>query len=51
MNIIKEFQGYKWKEDRRGNVLDEPVPFRDHAVSGIRYYLGKEDNEPEIRFV
>lgn len=52
VNIIKEFQGYKWKEDRRGNVLDEPVPFRDHAMDAIRYYLGhSESNEPEIRLI
>lgn len=51
-NIIKEIQGYKWKEDRNGNVLDEPVPFRDHAMDAIRYYLGRVgDNEPEIRLI
>lgn len=51
-NIIKEFQSYKWKEDRYGNVLDDPVPFRNHAVDAIRYYLGHgEDNEPTIRLV
>ena len=51
-NIIKEIRGYKWREDRHGNVLDEPVPFRDHSMDAIRYYLGHgEDNEPQIRLI
>ena len=52
VNIIKEIKGYKWKEDRHGHVLDEPVPFRDHSMDAIRYYLGHgEDNEPQIRLI
>jgi len=52
VNIIKEIRGYKWREDRHGNVLDEPVPFRDHSMDAIRYYLGHgEDNEPSIRLI
>jgi len=52
VNIIKEIKGYKWKEDRHGHVLDEPVPFRDHSMDAIRYYLGHgEDNEPSIRLI
>lgn len=52
INIIKEIQGYKWKEDRNGNVLDEPVPFRDHAMDAIRYYLGREgNNEVGMRII
>lgn len=36
-NTIKEIQMYKWKEDRKGNVLDEPVKFNDHAMDALRY--------------
>ncbi|MBX3045145.1 MAG: PBSX family phage terminase large subunit [Candidatus Kapabacteria bacterium] len=36
-NIIKELKSYKWKEDRNGNILDEPVKFNDHLADGIRY--------------
>ncbi len=36
-NLIAEKQGYKYKEDRNGNVLDEPVKFKDHAVDAERY--------------
>lgn len=52
VNIIKELRGYKWRETKNGIVLDEPVPFRDHAMDAIRYYLGREgNNEPEIRII
>ena len=36
-NIIKEAQGYKRKEDKNGNVLEEPVKFMDHGMDGGRY--------------
>lgn len=37
-NTIKEFRNYKWREDKDGNTLDEPVKFMDHAclVPGTR---------------
>lgn len=38
-NLITEIQNYKWKEDKEGNVLDEPVKFRDHAMDAMRYGL------------
>ena len=37
VNVIKEFQTYKYKEDKNGNVLDEPVKFNDHGADAIRY--------------
>lgn len=37
VNILKEIKSYKWKVDKDGNVLDEPVKFMDHAMDGIRY--------------
>ena len=36
-NTIKEIRAYKYKEDKDGNVLDEPVKFQDHAVDALRY--------------
>ena len=36
-NVIKELKGYKWREDRNGNVLDDPVAFRDHLLDAWRY--------------
>jgi len=37
VNTIKEIRNYKWKEDRNGNILDEPVKYMDHAMDAMRY--------------
>lgn len=37
VNIIKERAGYKYKEDANGNIIDEPVKFRDDALDALRY--------------
>lgn len=37
VNLIKELKSYKWKCDRDGKVLDEPVKFNDHACDALRY--------------
>lgn len=39
VNVLKEKETYKWKEDKDGNVLDEPVKFNDHAMDAIRYAI------------
>ena len=36
-NTIEEIKNYKYKEDRQGNVLEEPVKFKDHAMDAMRY--------------
>jgi len=36
-NLLKESRSYKWKTDKEGKVLDEPVKFNDHALDAIRY--------------
>ena len=38
-NLINEFRSYKYREDRGGNVLEEPVKFRDHLADATRYAL------------
>lgn len=38
-NTIKEIKSYKWKEDRDGRVLDQPVKLNDHAMDALRYGL------------
>jgi phage terminase large subunit len=38
-NLITEFRNYKWREDKEGRVLDEPVKFRDHLVDAARYAI------------
>lgn len=45
LNIIKEIKMYKWKMDKNGKQLDEPVKLHDHLMDAIRYavftYLGQ----------
>ena len=37
VEYIKEIAGYKRKEDRNGNVLEDPVKFADHTQDALRY--------------
>jgi phage terminase large subunit len=37
INLLKEIRSYKWKTDKDGRVLDEPVKFNDHAMDAGRY--------------
>jgi len=41
VNLYREYAGYKWREDKDGNVLDEPVKFNDHLMDAIRYRIAK----------
>jgi phage terminase large subunit len=36
-NVLKEIKSYKWKVDKDGTVLDEPVKFNDHSMDAMRY--------------
>lgn len=47
-DFIKEIRSYKWKEDKNGNILDEPVKFNDHIVDGVRYALRTHYNRPPM---
>jgi len=38
-NLISELRSYKYREDRNGNVLEEPVKFRDHLMDAMRYAM------------
>ena len=46
-NTINEFQQYKWKEDRYGNVLPIPLDKHNHAMDMIRYALEDDMVEKE----
>lgn len=39
VNLNKERQFYKWKVDKNGHQLDEPVKFRDHLMDAKRYAI------------
>jgi len=38
-NILFEFQSYKWKTDKNGNLLDAPEDKDNHTIDSIRYVL------------
>ena len=38
-STIKEIKLYKWKEDKNGAILDEPVKHFDHAMDAMRYAI------------
>jgi len=42
-NVQTEIKGYKHKTDRMGNVLEEPLGYKDHAMDAMRYYLSMID--------
>ncbi len=39
VGLNTERKGYKWRVDKNGNILDEPVKFKDDAMSSLRYGL------------
>lgn len=39
VNTIKQIQGYQRREDRQGNILEEPMKFKDDLMDAIRYPL------------
>lgn len=47
VNLIEEIGQYKWRQSKDGDVLDEPLKFRDHALDAVRYYVGSRP-EPAV---
>lgn len=37
LNVIKESRQYKWKDDRDGNAVNEPIDAFNHAMDALRY--------------
>ena len=46
LNLIKEFQNYKWIEDKNGNLLNNPVNNYNHAIDAIRYAVYNKLSKP-----
>jgi phage terminase large subunit len=46
---INEFTVYKWREDKDGNVLPEPVDKNNHIIDSIRYACEDEMNYVQER--
>lgn len=51
VNLLKEIKSYKWKTDRDGKVLDEPVKFNDHALDAGRYGTFTHLHSPQLSWV
>ena len=47
-NLVKELRNYKWKTDRNGKKLDEPVKFNDHLCDSLRYAVFTKLNAPQL---
>lgn len=37
LNTIKEFRNYKWREDKNGVALGQPVDAFNHTIDAVRY--------------
>lgn len=47
-STIKEIQGWKWKTDKDGNQMEEPVKFKDDAMSALRYGGGQNYEDGDL---
>ena len=50
-NLIKEMKNYKWKVDKTGKVLDEPVKFNDHLMDAMRYAWFTWSAQPQVNWL
>jgi len=50
-NILNEFQSYKWRTDRDGNLLDTPEDNNNHAIDAIRYVVESTIGNQPRKFV
>lgn len=48
VNLLKELKNYRWKTDRNGNKLDQPVKFNDHITDALRYAIYSKLTIPSI---
>lgn len=51
-DLLKELRGYKWKTNRAGQNLDEPIGLYDHAIDAGRYatYSSVRATIPQAKF-
>ena len=47
-NLFAEMQQYSYKKDKDGNVLDEPIEFKDDAIAALRYAIEPMRNQKRI---
>ena len=46
LNTIKEFQNYKWQEDKNGNLLNRPINSFNHSIDAVRYAVWNKLSKP-----
>lgn len=46
-NLINEITGYKWKVDKDGNIMEEPVKLNDHLLDAKRYAVHTHTTTPQ----
>jgi len=43
---LKELRNYKWKEDKNGKQLNEPVDAFNHGIDALRYIAMHNQSNP-----
>lgn len=51
VNTINEFRQYKWREDKSGAAIRQPVDKNNHAIDALRYAYEDEALETGIKSV
>jgi phage terminase large subunit len=46
LNLIKEGRNYKYKEDKNGNILNEPADAFNHTMDALRYAIFMKLSKP-----
>lgn len=49
-NLIKELRSYKWKVDKSGKSLEEPVKFLDDGLDAARYLVWNATRETQLDY-
>jgi len=47
-NLISEFNGYKWQEDKNGYLLNKPMDNNNHAIDALRYAVTMVKSKPNV---
>lgn len=50
VNILREFQSYKWKTDKNGELLDAPEDKNNHTIDAARYVLESTIGNKQKKF-
>jgi len=50
-NFINEIQAYAYRQDKDGNVLEDPVDFKNHLMDAMRYALEPVMSERKVEFL